>query len=110
MAQPQHEWFDSPVDLPAQEGRDRYGLGWATGAIALATLLLAALNAVAIQDWADELRPSPLQAEVAAAADRWVEITDAAGLGTPRAALHAAWKRAQAARFGAEEAPVEPLP
>ena len=90
----------SPVDLPDRFGARRPGLRWAAGSIAVATLFLGATNAVTIRDWAEDLTPSLWQAEASAAADRWVELTDRAGIGTPRAGLHALWKRAQALRFG----------
>lgn len=91
--------MDSPIDLPERDPGAR-GLGWTSMTIAVATLLLLATNAVSISDWADELPPSPWQAQLATAADQWRATTDAIGLGTPRAWLHARWKSAEALRFG----------
>lgn len=89
----------SPIDLPAAP-LEEAGLGWTSVAIAVAALFLLATNAVALRDWAEELTPGPAQARFAAATERWVEITDAAGAGAARAWLHARWKVAEAARFG----------
>lgn len=89
----------SPVDLPGPALLGEGGLRWTSGAIVVATVVLLLTNAVSLRDWIDEQRPSPLQAQAAAAADWWVATSDALLLGRPRAALHAQWKRAEAARF-----------
>jgi hypothetical protein len=89
----------SPIDLPAPP-LDAPGLGWAATAIVTATLVLLAINAVALRDWAEDLTPSPAQARIAAAAEQWVTITDATGLGAVRGWLHERWKAVEAAHFG----------
>ena len=95
----------SPVDLEDVDGYAALpGLAWGSAAIAIAALLLAATNAVAIRDWANEQTPSPTQERLSYAAERWVAITDDIGLGSARAAMHGWWKRAQALTFGADAA------
>ena len=93
-----HE-FDSPVDLAGGASGDTHPLRWATIAIATASLFLLATNAIAIRQWIDELTPGPIQARAQALATDWETFTMEIGLGAPRAALHAQWKAAQAARF-----------
>ena len=88
----------SPIDLPDPQP-EQNGLGWASGVIAVATMTLLLANAVSLSGWIDEQQPGPLQARAAELADGWTAFTASIGLGTPRAALHAQWKRAEAARF-----------
>jgi len=95
----------SPIDLPGPARLGTGGLGWTAGVLATATLVLAATNAVAIQGWLNEQPPGPVQAWAAGVADEWAGFTDRIGLARPRAALHSGWKRAEAARFGGEDAP-----
>jgi hypothetical protein len=90
----------SPVDLPDPLVEDADGLAWTTVTIAVAALLLLAINAVSLKDWVDGLRPSPLQARAAIVADRWLAITREAGVAAPRDALHGLWQQAEDARFG----------
>ncbi|UAK23920.1 hypothetical protein [Sphingomonas nostoxanthinifaciens] len=92
----------SPIDLPGPALLNGSGIAWATTVIAVATLVLLLTNAVALRDWIDEQRPSPVQAYAATAADGWVAFTDTIGLGAPRAAMHGQWKRAEAARFAGQ--------
>ena len=89
----------SPLDLPEPEDAETSALGWASGVILFAGGLLALANAVSIRDWIDDLPASPAQAQAAATADAWVEISRQLGFGRPRDALHAQWKRAEGARF-----------
>lgn len=89
----------SPIDLP-EPPLEAAGLGWATTAIFVAALVLLAINAVALRDWVEELAPSPTQARLADAAERWVAITDEVGLGTVRGWLHDRWKAIEGAHFG----------
>lgn len=88
----------SPIDLPEPQP-ERDGLGWASAVIAVATIVLLLGNAVALSGWVDERPPGPLQARAAEIADDWTAFTTSIGFGAPRAALHAQWKRAEAARF-----------
>ena len=87
----------SPVDLPDPE--DRRGLAWTAIAMAIAGLILLAMNLVSLQDWIDDQPPGPLQARAAEIVDQGVVLADRIGLGRPRAVLHDQWKRAEAARF-----------
>lgn len=89
----------SPIDL-GEEPLPAPGLRWAATAIAVATVLLLAINAVSLRDWADDLTPSPTQARLSAAAQGWVDATDALSLSRPRAWLHERWQAAEGARFG----------
>ena len=86
----------SPMDLP-EPPLERPGLAWTSVVMAIAGLFLLAANAVSLQDWIDDRPPGPVQARAAAAADAWVGITDATGIGRPRAWLHDVWTRAERA-------------
>lgn len=88
----------SPIDLPDPQP-ELCGLGWASVVIVIAAVVLLLANAVSLSGWIDEQPPGPLQARAAEIADEWTALTASIGLGTPRAALHAQWKRAEAARF-----------
>ena len=88
----------SPIDLPA-EPLDRPGLGWTAVTVAVATLVLLATNAVALRDWAEDLTPSPAQAQLSAATEQWAAITDRIGLGAARGWLHDRWKAIEGTRF-----------
>jgi hypothetical protein len=94
-----HKEMPSPVDLPDPLPDDGAGLGWGTGVIVVAALLLLAINAVSLRDWIDDMPPSPLQARAAGVAEQWLELTRAAGVARPRDALHDGWKQVEAARF-----------
>lgn len=98
-----HHEFDSPVDLPGDEPGRGHPLAWTTVTMLVASLFLFATNAATLKDWVDEQTPGPRQAQLAALAGEWARITAEMGLGTPRAALHAEWKTAQAARFGNDQ-------
>ena len=88
----------SPIDLPA-EPMWHPGLGWTSGALALAAAVLLAGNAVSLRDWAESLTPGPNQARFAALTEQWADLSDRVGVGLARAWLHARWKEAEAARF-----------
>lgn len=89
----------SPVDLPGPTLVGGRPLAWASMVIAIATLFLLLTNAVSLDDWANDLTPSPAQARLAEVTGWWRGVTDQIGLGAPRAALHDRWKAAEAARF-----------
>ena len=86
----------SPIDLP-EPPLEAPGLGWTGVVMTVAVLFLLATNAVSLQGWIDDRPPGPVQARVAATADAWVAITDAAGIGRPRAWLHDLWTGAERA-------------
>lgn len=88
----------SPIDLPAPE-LEEDGLGWTFGVIIIASLFLLCANAVSLRDWIDDQPPGPVQAEAAELADQWVALTEGLGIGLPRKAMHAQWKRAEEAGF-----------
>lgn len=92
----------SPLDLPEPELEEESALGWASGVILFAALLLLLANAVSLRDWIDDLPPGPTQARAAAIADDWLAISRQIGFGAPRDALHTQWKRAEAARFAGQ--------
>lgn len=93
----------SPVDLPPDPIDRRQALGWASGVVATASLLLLVLNAHAIGAWFDELTPTPLTARLQGPVAWLTGTTARAGLDGPRAALHGRWEKVRAARFGAEQ-------
>jgi len=94
----------SPIDLP-DVPVDAPGLGWTGAAIGIAAVFLLATNAVSLRDWAADLTPGPVQAQLAEATEGWLAFTDAVGVGRPRARLHDWWKKAENARFGGEAVP-----
>lgn len=93
----------SPVDLPGSGGV-RAGLGWATVAIAMASLFLLLTNAQALDGWAAEQEPSETMVRVTDATAGWLAATERMGASQPRAWMHGVWKRAQAARFSGQAA------
>jgi len=98
-----HADMESPVELPTDEQSRTRPLAWTTTVIAVATLFLFLTNAVSLNGWAAELPPSALSARLIAATQAWEDVTGRIGLGAPRAAVHGAWKKAEAARFGGGE-------
>jgi hypothetical protein len=90
----------SPVDLPEPPTPLPHGLRWTTTAIAVATLLLALLNAHAIRGWSYQLTPNAASTRIVAAAEAWYDTLDRAGLNRPVAAMHGWWQSARSARFG----------
>ena len=97
----EHE-LASPVDLPGDPIEGSHPFGYAAVAIIVAALVLLCANAGALSGWIDERDPTPAQQQASDLANRWTATMDAAGVTAPRAALHARWKQAQAARFGDE--------
>jgi hypothetical protein len=99
-----------PVDLPGSQFIGGHPLRWTSGVIATATLFLALTNAISLHGWAAELPPTAFNQRLVDITARWQAITDAVGLGAPRAAVHGVWKQGQAARFGSQPAEGEPTP
>src|SRR4051812_37721205 len=99
-----HDHAPSPIDLPEPE-MEEDGLGWTFAVIIITALFLLATNAVSLRNWIDDQPPGPVQAQAAAVADQWLEMTQGFGLALPRDYMHAQWKRAEATRFqaGVEE-------
>ena len=87
----------SPVDLPGAP--EESALAWASVAIGVAALFLLLTNAATLDGWARDLPPGPYAERATEASGRWAASTDRFGLGSPHAALHALWKKAEAARF-----------
>ena len=87
----------SPVDLPGVP--DESALGWTSIVVWLAALLLLLTNADTLDGWARDLPPSAYAERVTALTGQWAALTGRFGLGTPHAALHARWKKAEAAKF-----------
>lgn len=97
-----HRHAPSPIDLPEPE-MEEAGLGWTFAVVIVAALFLLATNAVSLRDWIDDQPPGPAQAQAAALADQWLEITEGFGLAAPRDVMHTQWKRAEEARFHAKD-------
>jgi hypothetical protein len=105
MARDAHHELHSPVDLGVPDHRGG-GLRWASVTIAVATIILLLANAGTLAGWVDEQTPSDWQLRASDISHDWADRMNRIGIGTPRKALHAQWKRAQAMRFG-DEAPAE---
>ena len=95
----------SPVDLPDPPAPLPHGLRWTSQVIAIATLVLALLNAHAIRGWSYQLTPNAWSAEVVAAAETWYDALDRLGLNRPVEAMHDDWQSFKGMRFGAQQAP-----
>jgi hypothetical protein len=89
-----------PERPPHDEALAARAKGWTTRAVLVAALVLALLNARALQTWAETLPPDWAGETARALADAWTARTDAAGLGRPRAAMHAAYAQKKALRWG----------
>ncbi len=96
---------DEPDDIPADDLDHGFepvppagdlevhrARGWTTRTILTATLVLALLNAHALQSWATTLPPDWGGETVRALADAWYGRTVEAGLDQPRAAIHDAYE------------------
>lgn len=92
----------SPVDLPDPPAPLPHGLQWASTAIAVATLVLALLNAHAIKSWSYQLTPNAWSAPVVTAAETWFDALDPIGLNRPVEAMHAGWQSLKEKRFRTE--------
>jgi hypothetical protein len=89
----------SPVDLPDPPAPLPHPLRWTSRAIALATLVLALLNAPAIRDWSYRLPPDAYSARVVTAAEAWYDAVGRFGLNRPVEAMHGAWQWLKDRRF-----------
>jgi hypothetical protein len=92
-----------PVDLPGRLIGQENALGWTGIVLGIATLSLALTNAVSIDSWSADLPPSAGVARIVDNADRWRAAMDGAGLGTPRATLHRAWKQLEEAGWPGQQ-------
>ena len=100
-ALPAHEPENNPAgaldhgfepELPPPENTDALrAKGWTTRTVLFATLLLAVLNAHALETWATTLPPDWGGQTVRALADAWYGRMSSAGLDRPRAAIHDAY-------------------
>ena len=103
-------WYDSDPGLDRMV-RDRFRAAWddapalaprwaALGTQgALAALILLLTNADTLDGWARDLPPSAYAERAVEVTGQWAALTGRFGLGTPHAALHARWKKAEAAKF-----------
>jgi hypothetical protein len=89
----------SPVDLPDPPTPLPHPLRWTTTAIAVATLLLALLNANAIRGWSYQLTPNAYSARIVAAAEAWYDAVEPVGLNRPVEAMHGWWQKVKNLRF-----------
>jgi hypothetical protein len=80
-------------EAPAQDDLEAHrAKGWTTRTIIVATVVLALLNAHALQSWATTLPPDWGGETIRALADAWYGRTAEAGLDKPRAAIHDAYE------------------
>jgi hypothetical protein len=93
----------SPVDLPPPDEPLPHGLRWTSIVIAVATILLALLNATAIRAWAYQLPDNPVAERIVAGAEGWYGFTASLGLNVPVETMHGWWQSAEAVRLGGEE-------
>ena len=89
----------SPVDLPEPIPASPRALGWTNGVIAVAALMLLALNAHAIRAWAWQLPAGPVSAKVIVVAESWYDAVDKVGLNRPVAALRSGWQSVKHLQF-----------
>ena len=97
----------SPVDLPDPPVPLPHGLRWASIVIAVATIVLALLNAHAIRGWSYQLAPNAWSAQIVTAAETWYDALDRLGLNRPVEAMHEGWQSLKDRRFGGEPPPAE---
>ena len=95
----------SPVDLPEPAVPLPHPLRWTTIVIAVATLVLALLNAHALRSWSYQLPPNDYSARVVTIAESWYDLAGSLGLNRPVEVMHNAWQGVKDARFGAPVAP-----
>lgn len=101
----------SPVDLPDPPTPLPHGLGWTTGVIAWASLVLLLFNAHAIRGWAYQLPPSNASAMIVSAAEGWYDTVGRIGLNRPVEAMHGGWQAGRDMRFRKDApAPDQPPP
>jgi hypothetical protein len=94
----------SPVDLPDPPEPLPHGLRWTSQVIAVATLVLALLNAHAIRSWSYQLPPNSWSAQAVTAAEAWYDALDRLGLNRPVEAMHDDWQSLKDKRFGGQQA------
>ena len=70
--------------------------GWTSRTILIATVVLALLNAHALQSWVTTLAPSWSGQMIRRLVAAWSSRTEAAGLDRPRAAIHDAYEAKKA--------------
>jgi hypothetical protein len=92
----------SPVDLPDPPVPLGHGLRWASIVIAVATAVLALLNAHSLRSWSYQLPPNARSAQIVAAAETWYDAVDPLGLNRPVAAMHDGWQSLKDRRFDGE--------
>lgn len=97
----------SPVDLPDPPTPLPHGLKWASQVIAVATIVLALLNAHALRSWSYQLTPNDWTAPIVTAAEGWYDTADRFGLNRPVEAMHAGWQALKDLRFGGEGPPAQ---
>ena len=95
-----------PTDLGDDTEPARDVLRWTGTVIALSALGLALLNPGAIDDWVNDLPPTPLTLRVAAMSDAYATSGVGIGLGAGHARMHAAWKAAERADWSGRQ-PIE---
>ena len=98
----------SPVDLLEPLIPPPHSLRWTSTTIAVATLVLALLNAHAIRGWAYQLPPGAWSERALTAAEGWYDAVGGFGLNRPVETMHATWERVRVRRFGAYPLPPAP--
>ncbi|MEA3029909.1 MAG: hypothetical protein QOJ53_2019 [Sphingomonadales bacterium] len=93
----------SPVDLPDPPAPLPHPLRWTTTVIAVATLLLALLNAPAIRGWSYQLTPNAYSARIVTAAETWYDAADRIGFNRPVETMHGWWQWLKERRFEGQD-------
>ena len=89
--------YEFPTDLGGDTEPLRETMRWTVTVIALSTIGLALLNPGAIDDWVNDLPPSPLTLRLATLSGAYAEAANSVGLDVGHARMHAAWKMAERA-------------
>ncbi len=90
----------APDEGVPDEAAAAAALRWTASVVVMTTLFLLVFNAASLKSWANGLAPSDATVALRGYADRWEATTERWGVAAPRDAVHAAWTRAVALKWG----------